>query len=317
MTVKAPDQKASLLALSIWWIATALWWGLAFYPSSESSPDWLETTRQVCFGTLENGLPDTAGWMILILGPLSFLAALIVTWPGESSQWIRYATKTPKIFPKSVLVFVLSISLIEFVWVFQGVKKGIAISTFDYRNTSDESFPENYPQSKNKAPYFQLVDQFGELQTTDNLLGKTTVLTFAFAHCQTVCPTLVMDCLDAVKEFSNEDVQVFIITLDPWRDTPKSLPQLAKKWELPEKARVLSGSVEKVTETLSNYQVPYARNEKNGDVTHPALVYVINPQGQLTYTFNNAPVDWIKQAVRKLNNAKDTFKDSTATRSHL
>ena len=41
------------------------------------------------------------------------------------------------------------------------------------------------------------------------------------------------------------------------------------------------------------------RNEKTGDIIHPALVYVISPESKITYTFNNPSPKWLSQAVQK------------------
>jgi hypothetical protein len=62
-----------------WFAVTAVWWLLAFAPVARP-PAWLDRARTVCFGTLPNGLPDTYGWLLLLLGPLSLLGFLLVAW---------------------------------------------------------------------------------------------------------------------------------------------------------------------------------------------------------------------------------------------
>src|SRR5690606_31407457 len=93
---------------------------------------------------------------------------------------------------------------------------------------------------------------------------------------------------------------VLVVTLDPWRDTPKALPFLAKKWELPEYAHVLSGPIDEVLSVLEKYHVPYERNELTGEVTHPALTYIIQKGDTIAYMFNNVPKHWLIQAVQRL-----------------
>ena len=165
--------------------------------------------------------------------------------------------------------------------------------------------PTHYPRSQSLAPDFSLIDQHGNTLRLNGLKGKTVLLTFAFAHCQTVCPTLVKESLEAVNGLKPERLKILIVTLDPWRDTPKSLPFLAEKWKLPRHAHVLSGPVDEVVRVLEKFKVPFQRDEKNGDVAHPALTYLISADGELAYTFNNAPSSWLREAIGRLETMKD------------
>ena len=45
--------------------------------------------RAVCFGTLANGLPDTFGWMGLILSPACMLGFLLAVWWRELGRELR------------------------------------------------------------------------------------------------------------------------------------------------------------------------------------------------------------------------------------
>lgn len=314
--VSAP-HKSSLIALVIWALGTLFWWGLAFFPTPLTNPEWLNVARKVCFGALENGLPNAAGWMVLILGPLSFLIAHMVMWPKEIPAWMRQLWGLPHIMGKVLIAIFALAFFMEGAWTYNKVKQGLEITNFDYSNPTAEELPDTYPRTRLPASEFSLVDQAGKTVTLASLRGKTVVLTFAFAHCQTICPTLVSDCLAGIRDFSSDKVELLIVTLDPWRDTPQSLPFLAEKWKLPEIARVLSGEVEDVTKLLDAYKVPYQRNENTGDVTHPALVYIIDAEGNIAYTFNNAPASWLRKAVENLKYEKKTVGSRRQTRSHI
>ena len=63
---------------------------------------------------------------------------------------------------------------------------------------------------------------------------------------------------------------------------------------------VLSGAIDEVERVLDAYEVPRERDEKTGDVVHPGLVHVLNPSGEIVYTFNNPPTKWLTSAVRKI-----------------
>jgi hypothetical protein len=46
---------------------------------------------------------------------------------------------------------------------------------------------------------------------------------------------------------------------------------------------LLGGDVETVERTLSAWRVPRVRNTATGDLSHPAIVYVVSPAGRLAY----------------------------------
>jgi cytochrome oxidase Cu insertion factor (SCO1/SenC/PrrC family) len=111
---------------------------------------------------------------------------------------------------------------------------------------------------------------------------------FAFAHCQTVCPLIVSDMLGAQRAIEDEPPAVLIVTLDPWRDTPSRLPSMAEQWKLGGAAHVLSGDPETVERTLNAWRVPRVRNQKTGDIVHPAMVYVIDRHGRIAYAVSGS-----------------------------
>lgn len=289
--------RTSVFVFWIWSATTFLWWALAFFPTSENSPQWLDTAKSVCFGTLSNGLPDTWGWMILIFGPLSFLVAIVAAWGSDLKTALTDLwTKT---HGKAIVLSSLATVLWGFSWVGFRVWEATDPARVDFSSGIRESLPENYPRTDKSAPGFQLIDQHGKQITLSSFQGKPLILTFAFAHCQTICPTIVHETVEAVTGFEDE-VYLLVVTLDPWRDTPSSLPDLAEKWELPAHARVLSEEVPVVTSVLDRYEVPWSRNETDGDITHPALIYVIDGDGKIAFTFNNAPSHWIRDAVLRI-----------------
>ena len=274
-----------------------LWW-FALYQTNESTPEWLTRAQAVCFGTNESGLPDTYGWMVLFLAPLSFLTALIVSMGSELRQGLRsFSQKTAG----AVIMLVTGILLLaQCTWATGRIRSGLTIANADYRSTKVENLPENYPFTNTIAADFSLIDQHGTHISLNDLKSNTVILTFAFAHCKTVCPALVHVTKQALSELNDENTKLLVITLDPWRDTPGSLPTLAVKWGLGKNTHVLSGSVDDVNYVISSYNIPTKRNELDGDIIHPALVYVIDGDGNIAYTFNNPPPHWITQAIERL-----------------
>jgi len=103
-----------------------------------------------------------------------------------------------------------------------------------------------------------------------------------------------------------DDAAMVIITLDPWRDTPSTLARMTETMKLPANAHILSGPVEAVNKTLDDYAVARQRDEKTGDVVHPAMTYIIDGEGRIAYTFSNAPSSWLAEAVRRIRNGRGT-----------
>lgn len=291
-----PGARLAAALLVLWAVVTMGWWALAFLPAS--GKEWMVTFQAICFGTKPSGLPDARGWSFLILAPGSFLLSILVAYSAEVKKAFHAIMTWPKF---RVLTAILAGSLIwEVGWVATRIYAGIRMENASYDPVQNGILPDSYPRTDKPAPDFSLTDQNGNLMAIKDFRGNAVILTFAFAHCQTVCPTLVTSTVKAMESAQMKNLKAVFITLDPWRDTPKSLPQLARRWKLPESAHILSGDPVSVTTTLDGYSVPWQRDEKTGDVSHPALVYVLDPQGRIAYTFNNPPAAWLVEAARRV-----------------
>ncbi len=287
-----------VVLLLLWAVISMLLWAMAFYQAPTATPEWLLRAQSVCFGTGETGLPDTYGWMVLAMGPLSMLAGLLVAFGSEVRQGL--SVMAASISGKALLVIVLATLLTEAVWIEGRIEAGIDVATTVYSFDAPDTLPLDYPRLHQPAASFALTDQHGGQISPQGLRDKVVLLTFAFAHCQTICPVILSNVLQAADRFEPQQVEVLVVTLDPWRDTPRTLPTLANGWNLGANAHVLSGPVDDVMAVLDQYNVPRQRDEKTGDVTHPALVYVLDKNGDLAYGFNNPNADWLATAVERL-----------------
>lgn len=288
----------SVRLLIAWMTITMFWWGLAFWPVSNQSPEWLARTQYVCFGTLPNGLPDTFGWMLLFGGPILLLVSILITYGSDLKEEFAALMRSKKWRP---IILVLCISWIfETAWAINKIVKASGSELTRISDVDDRALPENYPQVNTPSPQISLVDQSGQTVTLDSLRGRAVIVTFAFAHCDSVCPLLLKNAMQAMERLPSDKVSAFFITLDPWRDTPSALPSMAENWKLPQNAHLLSGKVEDVNQALDAFKVPRERDQKNGNVVHPALVYILNPSGQISYAFNNPSVDWLVDGTNRI-----------------
>jgi cytochrome oxidase Cu insertion factor (SCO1/SenC/PrrC family) len=290
-------SKLPALVLVLWLGATLLWWGFAFLPLPSTPPEWLTAARAACFGSAETGLPAPHGWMLLVLGPASFLVGILILWGSELGASVRSVAGSP--LGMCVFALIVAVLFVEGVWVTAKVRAGVAIAAWDQGDQDSPDLPAAYPRRTAAAPDFTLVDQHGEHVSLGRFLGKPVVVTFVFAHCQTMCPLIVQHVKQAAP-----GADVLLVTLDPWRDTPNVLSGIARQWDVPKSFHVLSSArTAEVLRVVEAYQVPFERNEKTGDITHPGLVFLVDAQGRLAYTFNNPTPAWIREGLDRAAHA--------------
>ncbi len=288
----------ALAALAMILVITASWWALALWPLTSAAPQWLARTRLVCFGATIEGLPDAGGWVLLVGQPIGMLLLLYTVWGDEVRGGIR--TLLERASGQVTIGITLAV-------IFAGLA-GVAARV---RDASAEPFvadpTENLGRQLTRIsdipPALALVDQSGGTVTLDAFRGRAVLITFAFAHCETVCPLVVHAALSIRDKLASTDAErtpaVLVVTLDPWRDTPSRLPAIAAQWGMTGDAHVLSGPTDEVERALNAWRVPRVRNTKTGDLSHPALVYVIAPNGRIAYVVNGS-AEQILAALRAL-----------------
>jgi len=191
---------------------------------------------------------------------------------------------------------IISLGLI--LWVNQQIRAGFL---FDKQSQPDflQELPENYPVLNKALPAFSLVDEWGQNVTPEKIKGKVSLISFMFAHCQTMCPAIVDQVKFALKKLNQTDIPVYFITLDPWRDTPATLPTLSKKWGNHPQIHFLSGDPKNVSAVIEAFGVPAQRDMKSGDIVHPAMSFVISANGTIQYALNNASGSLLADAIKK------------------
>ena len=258
-------------------LVTAAWWTLALW-SIPGAPDWLERARSVCFNLGESGLPDSAGWLVLLGQPPVMFAALMVGWGREIRESGRHlvSSGSGRIVAASVAAAsiaglslagarVLSARVPEAEW------GAIASSVSAVR--IDRPWPT----------LSELVDQHGDAFGRARLAGRPAFVTFAFGHCASICPAVVHQTLAARDELG-VDWPLVVFTLDPWRDTPGRLPMVARQFGLDEaRDHLVGGGIAEVEASLDAWAITRSRDTRTGDILHPGLVYLIDADGTIAY----------------------------------
>jgi protein SCO1/2 len=289
------------LVLLLWLASTLLWWAFAFTPLPAAPPEWLSAARHACFGSADNGLPAPHGWMLLTLGPISFLLGIVTLWGRELPASLARGVRG-RAGQCVVVVLALAVAF-EGAWVLRKVGVGRAVGAWAQVIHDEAALPADYPRQTASAPDFALVDQHGATLSPGGLKGRPLVLTFVFGHCQTLCPLVVETLKQASQEA--EPTPVLLVTLDPWRDTPSSLPGIASRWAVPGTFHVLSSRrVDEVLRVGERYGVAFTRDERTGDIVHPGLVFLIDADGRLAYTFSNPSPAWVREGLRRLGRTR-------------
>jgi protein SCO1/2 len=285
--------RTALGALAAIVVITASWWALALWPAADA-PTWVLRTRETCFGTAATGLPDAGGWLALVGQPLGMLLVLFAVWGKEVRDGL---SATMRFVLGQLAVGVGGAALLA------GVL-GVVVRVRDADASTFASSPTEALAGQlnrlNDAPKpFALVDQTGRTVTLEQFRGKPVLVTFAYAHCETVCPLLVSEVLGARDRLGGRAPAVLIGTLDPWGETPSRLPSFAERWGATGDAHVLGGSPEEVERVLNAWRIPRARNERTGDVSHPSVVYVVGADGRIAYVVTGSE-PLIRAAVEAL-----------------
>lgn len=135
---------------------------------------------------------------------------------------------------------------------------------------------------------FTLIDHNGRAVTEKSWPGKYLLVYFGFTHCPDVCPlglTTIAEALNGLPEATVKKIQPLFITVDPERDTAKSLHAYIPLFH--EKLLGLTGSVAEIEKVKKDWRV-YAEKQGSGAdymVNHSAFTYLMAPDGTLAHIF--------------------------------
>jgi protein SCO1/2 len=290
-TARAWTALATLGALLA---ITASWWALALWPVASGGPEWVLRTREVCFGSTPDGLPDAGGWLLLIGQPLGMIGFLAAVWGTDLRAGFGLAMAR---LWGQLTIGVTAALVVASAWSVTARVRDAGREPFSAGEVRD--IASQLTRLRQDPPQVPLLDQSNREITPATFLGRPVIVAFVYAHCETVCPQIVADVLAAQRRLDETRPVALFVTLDPWRDTPGRLPSIARQWRLGDDAHVLSEATEVVERTLNAWRVPRTRNQKTGDLTHPPIVYVIGTDGRITYAVGGT-VAAIVAAVKAL-----------------
>lgn len=259
----------ALAALGVVGLVTAVWWALALYPAA-NAPEWVSRTRFACFGAAPGGLPNAGGWVLLVFQPVGMLAMLFAVWGGALRADLRWFSS------RAAGRLVLGAALGLVTW-------SAAAAASVIRRVASGAEPIEFRTAQPATvtvPGLVLTDQHGQSFDLRQAATGPVLVTFAFAHCETMCPTQIRDLLRIRSDAGRSDIPLVVVTVDPWRDVPARLASVATAWNLAPGDRFLSGSIEEVNDVLDAWGVVRRRDEMTGDVLHPLVAMLVHPGAQ-------------------------------------
>ena len=151
-----------------------------------------------------------------------------------------------------------------------------------------------------------LVDQDGRPATLDQFRGHPVLVTMFYGSCPQACPLLITKMKLFEQSLSPEaraDLRVMLVSIDPQRDTPEALKQLARAHHVDEtRWRFLRTSDDSVRELAAVLGIKYHRLN-DGAFWHSSVIVVLDREGRIAgktegLALELAPVKASLDAVR-------------------
>jgi len=134
------------------------------------------------------------------------------------------------------------------------------------------------------APDFTLLDTSGRPVRLLALRGHPVLLSFIYTKCSGACPLVTQRMALLHERLTHAGLRgtVFLsVSVDPERDSARELDRYATHFGGPHAGwKLLRDEPERVRRVLAVYD-EWTRPQPNGDIDHPALIYLVDPRGDI------------------------------------
>lgn len=163
---------------------------------------------------------------------------------------------------------------------------------------------KNYPIED-----FTFTNQDGESVSKADLKGKVWVSNFIFTNCADVCPPMTANMAKLqgmIKDEGLEGVEIVTFSIDPTVDTPETLKDYGKKFNVDFKNwAFLTGYTQEEIEkfAIENFKVFVKKPESGDQVIHGTDFYLVDQNGDMRkyYTgLKEVPFDQIIEDIKAL-----------------
>lgn len=126
------------------------------------------------------------------------------------------------------------------------------------------------------------IDQRGEQVTLGVFRGQPVLVGMVYASCPSACPILITRLKKLVRELpdgARDEVRVVLVSLDPKRDTPEKLAELAALHQLDAaRWRLLRSDEDTMREVAAVLGVRF-RDDGNGAISHSSDIALLDRDG--------------------------------------
>lgn len=160
-------------------------------------------------------------------------------------------------------------------------------------------------------PRYLLQDPNGRALTNEDFRGRFQLIAFGYTYCPDVCPTTLVEMAEILKALGDKaaQVQAIFITVDPERDTAKTLKTYTEFFD--PRILGLTGSPALVRRAADNFKIRYAKVREPGSppdryaVDHSAGMILLGPNGEFVKKFAfSTPVMEISTQISTLLNSR-------------
>jgi protein SCO1/2 len=139
------------------------------------------------------------------------------------------------------------------------------------------------------------LDTHGQPVRLVQLQGRTVLLSFIFTQCASACPMLsyrmgLLQTQLAQAGLFPARITFLSVTVDPERDSADALDRYAQRFDAHPGWYFLRDQPERLRSVLAAYD-EWTKKLRDGDVDHPARVYLIDPAGRIREIYSLAFFD--------------------------
>lgn len=280
-----------LVTLLLSWLLIMV---MAFVPVTDTAwGTFAEDFKVLCFGyDPATGSFQWIYFFMFTINPLMLSAVILFVWhePLKTVYALPFIIKN-QVFLSGLLVMAISSSF---------------LLMYEIPAEEDFQFRPEALRLTLTPPEFNLINHNEQPVSLQDYEGKVVVLTSIYASCTHTCPMILnqlKNTLDRLTPWERDEIVLMAITMQPEKDTPELLNQVAKFYDLGEyNAQLLTGDVNYVNSILDKLNVSRFKQEDSVGISHANLFLIIDRKGTLSYRFTLGELqqNWMTQALRLL-----------------
>ena len=123
----------------------------------------------------------------------------------------------------------------------------------------------------------------GQPVAWSSLRGQPRVVSMFYTNCHLMCPLIIENAKSLQKQLSSAECKrlgVVMVSLDPARDTPSAMRDVAQRHRVPDGWRFLTPAADDVRAIASVLDVRY-RFRDDGSINHTSVLVLLDADGRV------------------------------------